>query len=279
MMEENRPSVLPELKEILGAMIFGAERPISLNEMRRCLKEVAEKSGDATSVFGDVRKKELDAALEALTSDIERAHLGFRLGQVAGGYRLHSTGACGVWLKHLLKMEKPARLSRPALETLAIVAYRQPVTKAQIEAVRGVSVDHLIKTLMELQLVRIVGRSELPGRPFLYGTTQLFLEHFGLNSLDALSDIEPMLLLQKGREKAVKQTEKVVADAEEEDSQQAVLPLEGDPSELQEDGAEAAEADVEPRQADAEGNPVNDEDEAVFEDDDEDDDSDEDETV
>ena len=277
-MEETRPSVLPELKEILGAMIFGAERPISVNEMRRCLKEVAEKSGDATSVFGDVRKKELDAALEALTSDIERAHLGFRLGQVAGGYRLHSTGACGVWLKHLLKMEKPARLSRPALETLAIVAYRQPATKAQIEAVRGVSVDHLIKTLMELQLVRIVGRSELPGRPFLYGTTQLFREHFGLNSLDALSDIEPMLLLKKGREKAVKQTEKGVEDAAKEDSQQA-LPLEGDPIELQEDGAEAAEADVESRQSDAEGSPVNDENEAVFEDDDEDDDFDEDETV
>ena len=99
-----------------------------------------------------------------------------------------------------------------------------------------------------------------------------------LNFLGSI-DIEPMLLLQKGREKAVKQTEKVVADAEEEDSQQVVFPLEGDPSEVQEDGAEAAEADVEPRQADAEGSPVNDENEAVFEDDDEDDDSDEDETV
>lgn len=275
-MEENNTSVLPELKEILGAMIFGAERPISLNEMRRCLKEVAEKSGDAAAVFGDVRKKELDAALEALTSDIERAHLGFRLGQVAGGYRLHSSGNCGVWLKHLLKMEKPARLSRPALETLAIMAYRQPVTKAQIEAVRGVSVDHLVKTLMELQLVRIVGRSELPGRPFLYGTTQLFLEHFGLNSLDDLSDIEPMLLLKENRKKASSPSEKDGEEVEavmEEDAQQAALPLEGE-SGASEDAVAAEETDVRQPDVSAEDSPEGGE-EAVSEDGD----SDEGETV
>lgn len=197
--------VLPELKEIMGAMIFGVDRPLSVNEMRRCLKEVAAEDPDRTGVFADVTKRNLRDALEALKRDLVAAKCGFELVEVAGGFQLQSDRKCSVWLKHLLKMGKPQRLSRPALETLAIVAYRQPVTKAVIEQVRGVSVDHLVKTLMELQLVRIVGRSDLPGRPFLYGTTQLFLEHFGLRNLDELDDIEPMLRLkqeQKSKGKA-----------------------------------------------------------------------------
>jgi segregation and condensation protein B len=90
-------------------------------------------------------------------------------------------------------------LSKPSLETLAIIAYRQPVSRAEIENVRGVSVDHVVRSLLEMQLVRIVGRSELPGRPFLYGTTQLFFEHFGLKSMDELNEIEPLLSV-KSRE-------------------------------------------------------------------------------
>jgi segregation and condensation protein B len=191
---------LPELKQILGAMIFGADRPISAAEMRRCLQEVAEKDVGEAKVFGEVSKKDVADALAALASELAQMRTGFGLGEISGDYRLHSEPACGRWLKHLLKMERPHRLSRPALETLAIIAYRQPVSKAQIEGIRGVGVDHLIKALMELQLVRITGRSELPGRPLLYGTTQLFLEHFGLKGLDQLADVEPLLALQREQE-------------------------------------------------------------------------------
>ncbi|MDP6525400.1 MAG: SMC-Scp complex subunit ScpB [Kiritimatiellia bacterium] len=198
--------VLPELKQILGAMIFGADRPIGIPEMLRCLKDVAENKGGEMKVFAEVNKKDVQAAVDSFAADVENARVGFSLGQVAGGYRLQSDSSCGVWLRHLLRMEKPQRLSRPALETLSIIAYRQPATKAQIEAIRGVSVDHMIKSLMELQLVRIVGRSDLPGRPFLYGTTHVFLEHFGLNSLKDLNQVEPMLSIRRELSKPKKES-------------------------------------------------------------------------
>ncbi len=185
--------VVPELKQILGAMIFGASRALPVNEMRRCLQGVAEKVGKETRAFAEVKPKEIREALEALRKELEEARCGFTLSEVAGGYRLQSDASCGHWLKYLLNSGRPQRLSQPALETLAIVAYRQPVTRADIESVRGVNVDHMVKQLMELQLIKITGRSELPGRPFLYGTTQVFLEHFGLRSLRDLDEIEPML--------------------------------------------------------------------------------------
>ena len=89
----------------------------------------------------------------------------------------------------MLNKGKPARLTRPSIETLAIIAYRQPVTRSEIESIRGVNAGHVIKALMEMQLVRMIGRSDLPGRPFLFGTTTAFLDHFGLKSL---KDLEPI---------------------------------------------------------------------------------------
>lgn len=186
--------VIPELKQILGAMVFGANRSLDVKEMRRCLREVAEQEGGATRAFAEVKESDIRQALEALAEDLRKARCGCVLAEIAGGFRFQSDGACGTWLRHLLNV-KPARLSRPALETLAIIAYRQPISRTDIEAVRGVNVDHLMKSLLEMQIIRIAGRSTLPGRPFLYGTTQLFLEHFGLKSLDELKDMEPMLAL------------------------------------------------------------------------------------
>ena len=185
---------VPELREILGALVFGANRPLSLSEMKTCLSEVAETEGGETAAFGRLKEAAIAAALEELAVEVKKLRCGFALREVAGGFRFESDGECGKWLRHLLSAGKPNRLSHPALETLAIIAYRQPVTKATIEGIRGVMVDHVVKMLMEMQLVRIVGRSDLPGRPFLYGTTQMFLEHFGLRALDELSEIEPMLL-------------------------------------------------------------------------------------
>ena len=102
----------------------------------------------------------------------------------------------------MLKLDRPNRLGRASLETLAIVAYRQPLTKGEIEDIRGVDVSANIKTLMDLQLIRLVGKSELPGHPFLYGTTPLFLEHFGLASLQQLNELDPTLQRSNPREKA-----------------------------------------------------------------------------
>ncbi len=182
---ESGPRV-PELKEVLGAMIFAANRPLTVREMRGCLQEVAREVGAHTTVFAGVKEADVRGALEELGLELERRHCGFVLTEVAGGFRLQSEETCGVWLRQLLNLRKTNRLSHPSLETLAIIACRQPITRAEIEGIRGVSVDHVIKMLMELQLVRIVGRSELPGRPFLFGTTQGFLEHFGLKDISSL---------------------------------------------------------------------------------------------
>lgn len=190
-------NIMPELKQILGALIFAALRPLSVKEMRNCIAEVAETIGEETAAFAKIRESDILKALEELKIDIEKLCCGFVLTEVAGGFRFQSDAACGKWLKYFLDAGRSSRLSRPALETLSIIAYRQPVTRAEIEAIRGVNVDHVINTLMEIQLVRIVGRSNLPGRPFLYGTTQMFLEHFGLNNLDGLREMEPMLLAKR----------------------------------------------------------------------------------
>jgi len=193
--------VMPELKEIVGAMIFAANRPIGVGEMHRCLQEVARTHGGETAVFAETRPSDVRAALGELEAELLRGRCGFVLKEVAGGFRLQSRSSCGRWLRHLLDRDKPRRLSVPALETLAIIAYRQPVSRAEIENVRGVAVDHVVKLLMELHLIRIVGRSELPGRPFLYGTTRNFLEHFGLKDLKDLEHLGPGILRSLERER------------------------------------------------------------------------------
>lgn len=212
----SEPDVLPEIKQIIGAMIFAAGRPLSVPDMRKCLVEVAKEQGGAASVFEAVKDSHVREALGELQKDINERHkTGFVLTEVAGGFRYQSDKNCGSWIKHLLEIGRPNRLSKPALETLAIIAYRQPISKAEIESVRGVNVDHIMKSLLEYRLIKISGRSELPGRPFLYGTTQLFLEHFGLKNLKDLNDIEPMLFLAK--ESAVSRKKDKVEPVEEQE--------------------------------------------------------------
>ena len=206
----SQEEVLPELRQIVGALIFGSDRPLTLNEIRACVIGVAQEDGPA-KVFADVTRSDVRDAIAALNEDLSKTSAGFAMVEVAGGFRLQSDARCGRWLRHLLNAERPDRLSQPALETLAIIAYRQPVAKSVIESIRGVGVDHVIKMLMEMQLVRIVGRSELPGRPFLYGTTQYFLEHFGLKSMDDLTDLDP-LLIEKRMDPARPSPESVSAE-------------------------------------------------------------------
>jgi segregation and condensation protein B len=193
------------LQEIVGSLLFASESPLSVSELRNAIKSVEPEEEDDKEIM-DVYKtcttREVEQALHGLEKELERAGVGFRLVCAGGTYRLQSTPSCGRYVRALLHLDRPNRLSKASLETLAIIAYRQPITKTEIEQIRGVAVDTIVKTLVELQLVRLVGRSELPGHPFLYGTTPLFLEHFGLSSLSQLNDIDPTLPRSDPRERA-----------------------------------------------------------------------------
>ena len=184
----------PSLMQALGAMLYGARAPLSAAELRRVLLRVAAQAetDGPEKIFAKVKESEVRKALDDLHEHLEQAGIGVRLGEVADGFRYQTDLRCAPWVRDLLNLGKPARLSRPALETLAIIAYRQPITRAEIEAVRGVAVDAMIRTLLEGGLLRIVARSDLPGRPMLYGTTQQFLEHFGIKNISELPGIEQL---------------------------------------------------------------------------------------
>lgn len=200
--------VLPELKEIIGAMLFAAKGPVTAKQIRKVFMQVAEDRGGMFADFSDVKEKQITDILEEINRILQDTRLGFSLHEVVGGSRLQNNLNCGPWVRELLEKGKPNRLSRPALETLAIIAYRQPCVKSEIEGVRGVAVDAILKKLLEMQLAKIVGRSELPGRPLLFGTTQKFLEHFGLKSLEELPGIAELRRVQEEKNR--------LAEAEEE---------------------------------------------------------------
>ena len=215
------------LQEIVGALLFASESPLTAADLRACVRSVEPEDGendDVMGVYQSCTAREIDEALHGLAKELERAQLGFRLVCANGAYRIRTAPTCGRYVRALLKLDRPNRLSRASLETLAIVAYRQPITKAEVEQIRGVAVDNIMKTLLDLQLVRLVGKSELPGHPFLYGTTPFFLEHFGLSSLDQLNEIDPTLPRSNPRERAqlFKKAEKEKNDGQSE------LPLGGE---------------------------------------------------
>jgi len=157
---------------------------------------------EVMEVYHTCTGREVDEALKGLEKALDVAGCGFKLVCTGGTYRLQTSPSCGRYVRAMLKLDRPNRLGRASLETLAIVAYRQPITKSEIEQIRGVDVSANVKTLMDLQLIRLVGKSELPGHPFLYGTTPLFLEHFGLASLQQLNELDPTLQRSNPREKA-----------------------------------------------------------------------------
>lgn len=195
-----------ELKQVLGAVIFAARQPLTAGAIRKVLQETAEINREEAGVYGTIKEAEIKATLAQLKAECESLNLGVHLVESAEGFRFQSDPAGGVWVRHMLNVGRPTRLSRPALETLAIIAYRQPISRAELEGVRGVAVDHVIRMLMEMQLIKIVGRSELPGRPMLYGTTALFLDHFGLKDvkeLPGINELARMDAMRKKQEQAV----------------------------------------------------------------------------
>ena len=166
-----------DLKSIVESLLFVADGPLTLQRLAEVLE------GSARDEIGSV--------LEELQAELENERRGVRLVEVAGGYQLRTPKVNADWVKKLFG-GRPPRMSRATLETLAIIAYRQPVTRAEIEAIRGVDVDGVVSTLLERNLIRAVARKDVPGRPFLYGTTAEFLQLFNLKDLSHLPTLKEM---------------------------------------------------------------------------------------
>jgi segregation and condensation protein B len=178
---------MPLLKQVVEALVFASQKPLVPREIAAALKAAADESEDpAAQALGKSKEAEIGAALEEIRTELDGSARAFQLIEQVNGWHFVTSGACAPWVRQLYPESKPIRLSGPALETLAIIAYRQPITRADIEAVRGVAVDNMVNMLLERSLLRIAGRAEVPGRPLLYETTEYFLEHFGLKSLDEL---------------------------------------------------------------------------------------------
>lgn len=178
-----------ELKFILESLLFSAQKPLSPSELRDIFANAAAVEDADATVKGlkKIKDSEIIAALEELAKEHEVAARSYRLVCVAGSWQFVTQPEFAPWLKALVGVKaRPSRLSQPALETLAIIAYRQPMTRAEIEQIRGVSVDGTMQTLLERGLVEQSGRAEVIGRPALYSTTTAFLEYLGLKSLEDL---------------------------------------------------------------------------------------------
>jgi len=178
------------LSRVIEALLFSAQKPLSIREITTAIKSA--EGDDSPNEFARVREAEVAAATEQLRTEYVEQGRAFQLIEKAEGWQLATDPKYAPWVRQLFPAPKPARLSAPALETLAIIAYRQPITRADVEAVRGVNIDGVLQTLMERGLVKIAGRAEIPGRPLLYETTQFFLDHFGLRDLDELPNVEEL---------------------------------------------------------------------------------------
>ena len=164
-----------EVKSILESLLFVADGPLTVQRF--------------AEVLDGVDKETIQTLLQELQSDLEAPSRGLQLVEVAGGYQLRTAKVNADWVKKFLG-GRPARMGRATLETLAIIAYRQPITKAEIESIRGVDVDGVITMLLERNLIRAVARKDVPGRPFLYGTTAEFLQLFNLKDLTELPTLK-----------------------------------------------------------------------------------------
>ncbi|MCS7018495.1 MAG: SMC-Scp complex subunit ScpB [Cytophagales bacterium] len=161
----------------IEAMIFCAPSPVSFEELHRCLQEM---------LATEIPVEDVVAALSALEARYSSDQTAIQLLKVAGGYQMLTKPAYRQSVALLLKNTSKKRLSQAALETLAIIAYKQPVTKAQIEQIRGVACDYALQKLLEKELIEIKGKSDAPGRPLLYGTSLAFMQYFNLNDLKDL---------------------------------------------------------------------------------------------
>ena len=174
-----------KLNQIVEAMLFASKEPITTKVIAKIIRKVSKREVPDDKLCS-VKAKEIEKVIDSLNRSYDKKKSPFIIEERSSGWSLFTRIEYGVYLRGLFPDLKPTRLSAPALETLAIVAYRQPITKAAIEAVRGVNVDGVLQSLVERSLVGIGGRADLPGKPFLYETTKNFLEHFGIKDIDDL---------------------------------------------------------------------------------------------
>lgn len=165
-----------EIKAIMEALIFVSGEPITLNRIK--------------DVIDGADKKTIETLASELKDEFNREHNGLQLVEVANGYQLTTRPEYALWIKKLNKIKLASKLSKPALETLAIIAYKQPIIRPEIEKIRGVDSGGVIKTLLERKIIKIVGRMDIVGKPILYGTTPEFLQYFGLKDLSDLPTLK-----------------------------------------------------------------------------------------
>jgi segregation and condensation protein B len=186
-----------DLPRIVESLLFATDRPLTPKAIVQSLHQAVKFSPSAETIpFEKTSVVEVEAAIEQLGLQLAADKSSLMVQGIAGGYLLKTRPEFSVWTNKLFDQPKAPRLSQPALETLAVIAYRQPISRAEIESVRGVAVDGVVATLLERKVIRVAGRSEQPGRPLLYETTSLFLELFGLKSLDELPNADELRRLQ-----------------------------------------------------------------------------------
>ena len=173
------------LNKIVEALLFASREPVDSKKIAKIVRKVSKRE-EADEELCSVKYTEIDEVIEKLNKGYDRKKSPYLIQERSTGWRIYTRIDYASYIRELFPDQKPTRLSAPALETLAIVAYRQPITKAAIEAVRGVNVDGVLQSLIERGLVSIAGRSDLPGKPFLYETSRNFLEHFGIKDVEDL---------------------------------------------------------------------------------------------
>lgn len=166
------------IKQIVEALLFVSEKPISLNQFKEILGS------------NDIEENTVKPVIEELKAEYLKDKRAFSIIEIAGGFQLATDSEFAPWIKKLFQRAREEHLSRPSLETLAIVAYKQPVSRVDIEHIRGVDTGGVLKTLLEKGLIKILGRKDTPGRPIIYGTTKEFLQYFGLNNISQLPKME-----------------------------------------------------------------------------------------
>jgi segregation and condensation protein B len=176
-----KPTETTEPEMILEALLFAADKPVSMSEFNRILP--------------DYDSSRIQQALHKLENDYQRMNRSFVLKQVAGGYEFRTRPEFASYIVKMLR-SAPARLSRAAMETLAIIAYKQPIIRQEIEVLRGVDVGGILRTLLEKNLIKVIGRKNIPGKPLIYGTTSRFLEVFDLLDIKSLPDLKEIKELE-----------------------------------------------------------------------------------
>ncbi len=182
--------------QVIEALLFASDTPLNSRKIKDIIPDV---SGE----------KEIKKLIQQIDEKYEETSSPLKIIEVAGGYQIVTREQFDTWIKQLYKSRQASRLTRKGLETLAIIAYKQPITKQEIEFIRGVNVDGIVRALIERNLITVKGREKAPGSPLLYGTTDYFLEYFGLKNIDDLPKLKEIDELLKGDEKFLESLDQV----------------------------------------------------------------------